>query len=406
MRVVFLNRSFWPDQAATGQLLTELCEDLSADHEITVVAGRSSYAPDRHGSVPRRYSVGRVSVVATWGTRLPKTNLLTRLLNLGSYYVLAIPAAMRLARPDVLVAETDPPLLGLLGAFLKRWWGCKLIYYCQDIYPDIAMATGDIKSRFLLGMLERANRAAYAASDRVIVLGRDMERRLLDKGVAPEKIVIIPNWVDAQTVRAPAQNAMRMQFGERFVVMYSGNLGLSQRLEAVLEAADRLRDDHRVLFVMIGEGARKKWLEEEARRKGLSNVWFLPYQPKERLGDSLTAADLHLIPLMPGAAGCMVPSKVYGILAAGRPFVAMMEDFADVACLASENRVGFVTPPGDVDALVGAIRSAMNNPGQLKEMGHRARRLAEERFERRVVTRRFAELLEGVAPFAAAASAH
>jgi len=397
MRVLFLNRSFWPDQAATGQLLTELCEDLSADYEITVVAGRSHYVSNEHGKLPRRYSVGRVSVVATWGTKLPKSNLLARLLNLGSYYVLAIPAALRLERPDVVIAETDPPLLGLLGALLKRWWGCKLVYYCQDIYPDIALATGDIKSRFLLGLLERANRAAYAAAETIIVLGRDMERRMLGKGIPSEKIAIIPNWVDVQAMRTPAHSAMREKFGERFVVMYSGNLGLSQGLEAVLEAAWRLRDDQRLLFVLIGEGARKTWLQEEARRKGLANVWFLPYQPKARLGDSLTAADLHLIPLMPGAAGCMVPSKVYGILAAGRPFVAMMEDYADVACLASEHRVGFVTPPGDVDGLVAAIGSAMQNPAQLKEMGRRARRLAEEQFERRVVTRRFAQLLEALA---------
>lgn len=395
--MLFLNRSFWPDQAATGQLLTELCEDLSVGNEITVIAGRSHYASNGQGRVPRRYSVGSVSVVATWGTKLPKTNLLARFLNLGSYYILAIPAALRLNRPDILVAETDPPLLGLLGAFLKRWWGCKLVYYCQDLYPDIALATGDVKSRILLGLLERANNIAYAAADTIVVLGRDMERRLLNKGLAADKIAVIPNWVDAQVIRAPLHNATRVQFGERFVVMYSGNLGLSQQLEAVLEAADRLRNDKRVLFVLVGEGARKKWLQEEARRKGLANVWFLPYQPKERLGDSLTAADLHLIPLMPGAAGCMVPSKVYGILAAGRPFVAMMEDYADVACLAAEHRVGFVTPPGDVDALVAAIQNAMRNPGQLMEMGRRARRLAEEQFERRVLTRRFAQLLEALA---------
>ncbi len=179
--------------------------------------------------------------------------------------------------------------------------------------------------------------------------------------------------------------------------MYSGNLGLSQQLEAVLKAADRLRDDERILFAMIGEGARKKWLEQRARTMGLPNVIFLPYQPPENLGESLSAADLHLIPLAPGAAGCLVPSKIYGILAAGRPFIAMMEESAEVAQIAREDAVGFVVRPGDFDALVRAIREAVDAPERLKQMGVRARRLAELRFDRIKVTSRFSSVLASVA---------
>jgi glycosyltransferase involved in cell wall biosynthesis len=179
--------------------------------------------------------------------------------------------------------------------------------------------------------------------------------------------------------------------------MYSGNIGLSQQLEAVLEAADRLRDDQRILFAIIGEGARKKWLQERARDKGLNNVKFLPYQPKENLGESLSAADLHLIPLAPGAAGCLVPSKIYGILAAGRPFIAMMEENAEVASIAREDAVGFVVRPGDVDALTRTIRESVDAPERLAQMGVRARRLAVQRFDRNKVTSRFGSVLTAVA---------
>lgn len=396
MRLLFLNRSFWPDLEATGQLLTELCVDLSRCHDVTVVAGPSYHLPPAGAALWQRDAIGSVQILRTWGTRFSKERLSARLVNLGSYYLLAAVGALRLPRPDVVIAETDPPLLGLLGSALKARWRCAFVYYCQDIYPDITDVSGALRNPLLLALLARANRRAYASADRIVVLGDDMRRRLLQKGVATEKITVLPNWVDCDAIRPLASNPFRAQFGDAFVVMYSGNLGLSQQLETLLDAARQLRDDKRVLFVFIGEGARKAWLQESARRDGLHNVRFFPYQPKERLSESLGAADLHLIPLQAGAAGCLVPSKVYGILAAGRPFVAMMEDGTDVAALAREFRVGFVSPPGNVSRLVEAIHEAVANPAELAAMGSRARALAEQRFHRPLLTQQFAALMQGL----------
>ena len=318
-RVLFLNRSFWPDREATGQFLTELCDDLSSDHEVTIVAGPCCQDKDKNSAGFRLWSRerrGKVTIIRTWGTRFSKSNLAGRLVNLGTYYLLAAIVAFRLPRPDVIVAETDPPLLGALAAALKRRWRCRLIYNVRDLYPDIAEVTGGVRSPFLLDLLRRGNDYAYRRADLIVTLGHDMARRIVDKGVPTDKVVVVPDWVDCGRIRPLDSNPFRRSFGDKFVVMYSGNLGLSQQLEAVLEAADRLRDDNRILFALIGEGARKKWLEERARAMGLTNVTFLPYQPLENLGASLSAADLHLIPLAPGAAGCLVPSKIYGILAA------------------------------------------------------------------------------------------
>jgi colanic acid biosynthesis glycosyl transferase WcaI len=399
-RVLFLNRSFWPDREATGQFLTELCDDLSADHEVTIVAGPSYHIEDGNSAGFRLWSRqrrGKVTVIRTRGTRFSKSNLAGRLVNLGTYYLLAAIVAFRLPRPDVIVAETDPPLLGALAAVLKRRWRCRLIYNVRDLYPDIAEVTGGVHSPFLLELLRRGNDYAYDRADLIVTLGHDMARRIVDKGVPIDKVVVVPDWVDCGRIRPLEGNPLRRTFGGKFVVMYSGNIGLSQQLEAVLEAAARLRDDDRILFALIGEGARKKWLEDRAHTMGLSNVTFLPYQPLEDLAASLSAADLHLIPLAPGAAGCLVPSKIYGILAAGRPFIAMMEDNAEVAQIAREDAVGFVVRPGDVDALVDAIREAVDTPEHLKQMGARARRLAELRFDRIKVTSMFGAMLAGVA---------
>ena len=169
-----------------------------------------------------------------------------------------------------------------------------------------------------------------------------MARRIVDKGVPPDKVVVVPDWVDCGRIRPLDSNPFRRSFGDKFVVMYSGNMGLSQQLEGVLEAADGLRDNERSLFALIGEGARKSGSKSGRARWDLStNVIFLPYQPLENLSQSLSAADLHLIPLAPGAAGCLVPSKIYGILAAGRPFIAMMEENAEVAQIARKDAVRF-----------------------------------------------------------------
>jgi colanic acid biosynthesis glycosyl transferase WcaI len=318
-----------------------------------------------------------------------------RMLNLASYFAMAAAACAVMRPPDLIVAATDPPLLGMLGAWLKRRWNCGLVYNVRDLYPDIAAVNG-LTSGSSLRLLDYANRQAFAAADRIIVVGHDMRERIIAKGVPCERIAVIPDWADCRAIRPLGRNRLRESFGGKFVVMYSGNLGLSQQLETVLEAASLLREDRRLLFVLIGEGARKAPLIREAAARGLTNVRFMPYQPREHLAESLGAADLHLIPLKAGAAGCVVPSKVYGIMAAARPFIAMMEPAAEVARIALRYDIGEVIPPGDHLALMAGMVELMENPGRLEAMGLQARKVALRHFERRVVTRRFGEELSRI----------
>ncbi|MHB8384188.1 MAG: glycosyltransferase family 4 protein [Candidatus Binataceae bacterium] len=380
--------------------MTELCDDLSAQHRITVIAGPSLHRATRCDVSWRRMLVrdrrGEVEIIRTWGTRFSKSRLSGRITNLATYYSLAAFAAQRIERPDIIIAETDPPLLGALGAALKQRFGCRMVYNVRDLYPDIAYANGGLKNPALLELLSRANSIAYRHADEIVTLGHDMAERIIAKGVNAAKISVIPDWVDTDLIRPLARNPFRTQFGERFVVMYSGNIGLSQHLESVIEAAAQVRDNPGIVFVLIGEGASKPALMKLVRERCLTNVVFLPYRPKEELAESLGAADLHLIPLMRGAAGCLVPSKVYGILAAGRPFVAMMEPHAEVARIAREHRVGFVVEPGDAGGLTDAIRSATSNRAELRAMGERAREVALRRFDRTVSTTAFAAMLARV----------
>ena len=212
----------------------------------------------------------------------------------------------------------------------------------------------------------------YRAADRVVVLSRDMQSRIVAWGVPAERIVCLPNWIDTRQVRPlKLANAFRERhdFNGRFVVMYSGNLGLCQRLEDVIVAADHLRQRPDILFVLVGGGAKEKELKQQALDLGLSNVRFLGYQPKHQLADSLSAAELHLVPLDPRVASCLMPSKLYGVLASGTPLVAVAPDDCELADLTRDHEIGIVTPPGDPAALAAAIAGLADHPDALREMG-------------------------------------
>ena len=397
-RLLFLNRSYWPDAEATGQLLTELCEDLVPSFDVTAIAGQPNQNPaGMHYRKQGWQDHNGVHVRRVWNARLPKRSLPGRAVNLLSYFVGAWLAALAVPRPDVVIVETDPPLLCLLGAFLRRWHRAKLVVYLQDIYPDIAVALGKLPDGLPTRLLRRLMFGAYRRADRVVVLSRDMRNLLAASGVNAQKIQCIPNWIDTRLVVPRKQrNAFRAEHGldGQFVVMYSGNMGLCQRLDDVLSAADLLRDRNDVLFLLVGDGASRPQLQESARRLKLSNLRFLPYQPRDRLAESLSAADVHLVPLDPRVSSCLMPSKLYGVLASGTPLLAIAPDDCELAEITQREAVGLVVPPGQPETLANVIRNLLDEQGDLREMGVRARRLAERWYDRRRVVPQFARMLQ------------
>lgn len=402
-QVLFLNRSYWPDAEATGQLLTELCEDLSRQFNVSVVVGQ----PNKNPSGVRFRRVGTqvkhdVKICRVWNSRFPKSSLPGKAVNLLTYLATATVAVLTAARPDIVVVETDPPLLCFLGRFLQKWRGAKLVVYLQDIYPDLAVAIGKLPNGFLTRWLRSAMFRIYRQADRVVVLSRDMRELLIESGVSAEKVVRIPNWVDCSKI-APRKkdNPLRKRWktDEKFLVMYSGNMGLCQRLEDVIDAARLLRDRSDILFLLIGEGANKQSLQRRVALQALTNVTFLPYQPKEKLAESLSAADLHLVPLDPRITSYLMPSKLYGILASGTPLVAVTPETCELAQVVRDEGVGYVAAPEDPMNLADLIRQCADDSGALEAMGLRARRLALKCYDRAEVTGRFAVMLSNlVAP--------
>ncbi|MGC1272873.1 MAG: glycosyltransferase family 4 protein [Planctomycetaceae bacterium] len=400
-RVLFLNRSYWPDGEATGQLLTELTEDLADRFDVSVVAGLPNTNPSNE-SFPLFRTVTRngVAIHRVPHTRLPKRWLPARAVNFITFLLLATARATCCRRQDVLVVETDPFLLAFAGAVLRLRHRGRLVVYLQDIHPDVGVAVGRLKETRLTRFLRTALLAVYRRADRVVVLSRDMRDTLVTADVPARSIACLPNWTDIDQIRpAAGVSRFRTRAGitpETFLVMYSGNLGVTQQLERVLDAAEQLLNRRDVLFAFVGGGAAESELRSAVERRGLSNLRFFPYQPKEDLGDSLSAADLHVITVHPAALAFLMPSKFYGILAAGRPVVAAAHAASELATEILENRVGYVVPPGDAAALSQTIANAADRREELAAFGERARRLAESTYDRRLVTSRFGDLLDEV----------
>lgn len=402
MRILVLNQYFHPDLSATGQLLTELCEDLAEHHDVYVVTGRPSYDPAypvrSKGLVSRDWH-GRVRVARVWSTTFDRSiGVAGRLANYATYLASSVLGALRVPRPDVVIALTDPPMVGVIGAAAARAHDAPLVLVMKDVFPETAVALGRLRARPVIAGLRRIVGLLYRHAARVVVIGEDMRRRVAELGVPPERIATIHDWADGTVVRPlTGPSVLRAEEGwdERFVVMHSGNVGLAQDLPTLIDAAQLLEDDPEILIVIVGEGAMKRRLRSEVARRRIGNVRFLPYQPKAILADSLGAADIHVVGLEPGLAGYIVPSKVYGILAAGKPYVAALEEEAEPARIARDHGCGLRVDPRDPQALASAIRDLRQR--DLVALGRRARAAFESRFDRDTRTEAYRVLLEEVA---------
>jgi len=399
-RVVFVNRSYWPDAEATGQLLTELAEDLSRTCDVTVVAGPPNQNVEQCEYRPAGWDVHRgVRIRRVRCTRFSKSSRVGRVINYLTFVVAAGIAALAIGRPDAFVVETDPPLLcfvGLAARWLRR---AKLVAYLQDIYPDLAVALGKLPSNVFVRGLRKAMFACHRRADRIVVLSRDMCELLVRSGIDAGKIECVPNWIDTRHVTPVKQEnrfTRQHDLAGRFVVMYSGNLGQCQRLEDILAAARllRMRDD--ILFLMVGDGAMKETLKEYAREWRLQNVRFLPYQARSELSQSLSAAQLHLLPVDPRIVSCLMPSKLYGILASGTPLLAIAPRDCELSESVESLDVGEVIPPADPVLLADTVVRLSRSAGQLDAWGKNARRAAEQLFDRSISTASFARVLASV----------
>jgi len=399
LRVLFVNRSYWPDAEATGQLLTDLCESLAERFDVSVLCGQPNCNPtnvefltvgvQRHGSV----SVNRLQ-----HTCFNKRGYVGRLANLVSF-TLAVKKWLRKSRPfDIIVSETDPFLLPMVTAPIATKMGAAYVAYLQDIYPDIAVRLGKAKEGWLTAYLRSRLRNAYQKASQVIVLSPAMKLELINWGIEKSKIEVIPNWVNCDLIKpVKKENKFRdaNRWKDKFVVMHSGNMGLSQKLDALVHAVSHPSFPLNARLVLVGGGADEERLRALAQLSSRrEDIEFLPYQPRESLSLSLSAADLHVISVDLRIGGTMMPSKLYGVLASATPALVIADPSSDVAREVMLHDVGRVVTSHLPAEIASAVAEMANlSIGQRSGMQSRARELAESTYNKSICVESFANLL-------------
>ena len=391
MIIYLVNRYFWPDESATSLLLTDLAEDLqAAGHQVQVFTSRQLYNHPQ-AQLPRRQIWQGIQIHRLHTSRFGRRHFCGRLMDIITFHLALRYANNITVKPDAWFVMTDPPLVVNTVLQLRRRLGGRVIHHVDDVYPDLAMALGSLPSRGLVSsLLNRWAKAGLRDCDQVLALGACMARVLKQKGVAEDRLAVAPPWADGSRLYPleHAENRFRQAMGipgDHLVVMYSGNMGLGHRFETILSAARSLAPVDTVHFVFIGDGAKKPQIEAFRRVHNLKNIILQPYQPRERLRETLSAGDVHLISLDAKVQGLIVPSKLAGILAVGRPAVFLGSQQNSVATAILQGQCGYVIPEGDVSRLEEVIETLMKDKGYRRRLGEAARKLFDREYDRAVV---------------------
>jgi putative colanic acid biosynthesis glycosyltransferase WcaI len=396
-RLLVLNQYYWPGLEATAHLLSELLAALADEFDVTVVTGRIAV----HAPHAERLEHEGVRIIRVHSTAFDRTRLLARAANYLSYLGESLRVALLSRRPDVVLCMTDPPVIANVALVVAHRFRRPLVVVSQDVFPEIAVELKRLENPFLVGLLRALISFYLKRADRVVAIGETMRRRLEQKGASAERIVVIPNWVDtAAIVPQPRENAWARDNGlaDRFVVMHSGNVGHPQNLDVLIRAATFLRDLDDLAIVIVGGGARRGELMELAELLETDAVRFLGYQPRDTLSLSLSAAHLHYVGLGRGLSGYVVPSRMYGILSAGRPVLVAADADSETAGIVQRVRCGFLVPPSRPEIVAETIRAAYDGLDDLEELGRRGREYVVAEADRSIAIGRYRSLLRELAP--------
>jgi colanic acid biosynthesis glycosyl transferase WcaI len=381
VRVLLLNLYYPPDTSATAKMAQTVVEALAAKHEVTVLCGRPSYDPTerRAWRLYQSEQCEKVRVIRVGSTDYPRARMKKRIFNYLSYVFLAMPRA--LAAPcDVVLAMTDPPFEGIVGAFVAMLKNKPYVYNIRDMYPDMAVGGAIVQPGLLAQIWEKLHRWALKRATKVVVLGEDMRKRILAKGVDPAHVPVIRDGAEI-TREGPAATELdrtvidEIRRGARFVLLHAGNLGFYGAWDTLVEGARQLANEE-VALVFVGDGAERQRLEAACAR--VPNVRFLPFFPGSKISSVLAAADAHVITVKRGLEGVVVPSKMYGILAAGKPIVALAPTECDVVSIGMARGFSIVANPDKPEEFAERVREIISDPGTLRRMGEAAAAIAPE----------------------------
>lgn len=431
-RVIFVNRYYCPDYSATSQLLTDLCEHLAMiGLRVCVITSRQSY-DNACANLKVNEVINNVHVHRIWTSRFGRQNLPLRCVDYATFYLSAFVCCVTKAHAgDVLVTMTDPPLISVVNWIAARVKRVKLVNWIQDLFPEVALGAGMTQFKFLFPPVRLFRNLSLRGAAVNVAIGEKMAQLIRVESLGRSNVAVIHNWADGASIRPlpGSDNPLRRAWGleNKFVVTYSGNIGRVHEFKTIIGAIDALRDVKDVCFLIIGEGAQKRRFVEmlelknkqsvrvipELKGEVLANVVFMPYQPRELLGQSLTVGDVHLVSLLPSMEGLVVPSKFYGIAAAGRPTLFVGDIDGEIARILRgevceggvnnesvdsrvDHRCGISVGVGDVKGLMDAILKLKDDPALTAKMGENARKVFDRRFSKDVALRAWEKLLREV----------
>jgi colanic acid biosynthesis glycosyl transferase WcaI len=396
MRILLLNLYYPPDTSATAKMAATVAEALAARHEVTILCGRPSYDPTerRPWRLWQREAANRVKILRVGSTDYPRFAMKRRVLNYLSYVALAIPRAL-FVRCDVVLAMTDPPFEGIVGAIVALLKRKPYVYNIRDMYPDMAVGGAIVAPGPVARVWERLHRWALRRATRVIVLGGDMRARIIAKGIDPAGVEIVRDGADifaSDAQQAPLDDeVIRTIRGDyKFVLLHAGNLGFYGAWKTLIQAVRSLEADG-VGLVFVGEGAQSGHAETLAR--DAKNVRFLPFFAAKKIPSVLAAPDAHVITIKRGLEGVVVPSKMYGILSAGKPIVAVAPEETDAASLGAKFGFAVSADPDSPEKAAAAIRSLVTDHGKLRSMSRAARAAAPD-YDRVKELQKYVQIIE------------
>jgi colanic acid biosynthesis glycosyl transferase WcaI len=416
MRILLIIIQYPPDVNSTGLLMHQIFSEL-AGSGVARVHGEGDYQVDVITSFPhyehfaiweeyrgKLYQQGEwegLEVLRTWVYASgSKQNMMRRLVSYLSFNLLAAVAGLvRRRRYDVIFCTNGGFFSGLTGAVIGRLKGIPIVYNVQDLYPEVPVRAGQLSNKWAIRGLEQIERLMYRVADQISVITPSFRDNMVGKGVDPAKITVVPNFVDSSFIRPlPKDNAFSRQHGlvDRFVVSHAGNIGYAYDLGTLLEAAALLRGEREILFLIVGDGVAKAGLEARAAELGLENVRFLPFQPLEDLPWLRAASDVQVSLYAPGSASYSMPSKVYEIMASGRPLLASADPGSDIWNLITAAGAGICVEPEDAGRLAEAILRLYGRRDLGEEMGRCGREYAVSHYTKGSVVEQYRCLLDGL----------
>ena len=396
VHILIFNEYYPPDTSATAKMASLVAEELAKSHKVTVIAGRPSYDPDERypWSLLRRDVRNGVTVERVGSTTYSRHDMRGRVSNYLSYLALAAPRAL-FKRADIILAMTDPPVAGIAGAFIAWLSGRAFVYNIRDLYPDMAIGGEIVPVNAWARRWESLHRSALRHATRVIVLGDDMRERILQKGVAPDRVAVIRDGAHLPESLAARSHpiAQEIRSGFPFVAIHAGNLGFYGAWDTLLRAMKLLEGDD-IGLVFVGEGANRDRLQKSAHES--ENVRFLPFRPAAEIPYVMAAGDVHIVTVKRGLEGVVVPSKLFSILAAGRPVLVVAREQCDAVRIVRASQCGLAADPDDPSAVAAALRELRADPARLDDMGRRARETA-KKYARVNELKRFVGVVEEAA---------